>query len=203
MNSNHSKKYSFGGFYSRNKRDLFGAYGYGYGFWQTYRINDKIAVSTEIENEPRFNYAGWAASEGANTIFSRYDRRTVESFFTASYTFNPRMGISLRARHYWSDRKNLQFYNLLNDGTLSEHSSFSKDVNQNYNVFNVDAIYTWQFSPGSELTVAWKDVSQESNSIIRAHFTDNLTSIMRSPQNNSLSVKVLYYIDYLQLKKKK
>ncbi|WP_394353118.1 DUF5916 domain-containing protein [Mucilaginibacter humi] len=38
-------------------------------------------------------------------------------------------------------------------------SAFNKNNYQNYNVWNIDMIYQWQFSPGSEISVARKSSS--------------------------------------------
>ncbi|HEY1024415.1 MAG TPA: DUF5916 domain-containing protein [Sphingobacteriaceae bacterium] len=202
FNTNESKPYSIGGVFSYRKRFLMDGSGFAAGTWQTYRFNDKLSLSTEVIVDPRFNYVGWVGSDNGNTIFSKYDRRTVEAFVSGRYTFSPKMGISLRTRHYWSDRKNLEFYALTADGGLTGYPSYEQNVDQNYNVFNVDMIYTWQFSPGSELSVAWKDASEAFNSSILRGYGRNFRSVMNSPQNNSVSVKLLYYLDYLQLRKR-
>ncbi|HXH99231.1 MAG TPA: DUF5916 domain-containing protein [Sphingobacteriaceae bacterium] len=203
FNTNRSKKYHLGGYVDFQKQSMFDARGLAWGTWQTYRINDKFSVRTEMSAQPRLNYAGWVDNDGGNIIFSRYDRQTVEAVFSTKYTFTPVMGISLRARHYWSERENRQFYSLNPDGSLSDYPLYSKNKNQNYNVFNVDMIYTWQFAPGSELSVAYKDAGENSGNILQSSYVRNFSSTINSPQNNSLSVKILYYLDYLQFKKKK
>ena len=112
------------------------------------------------------------------------------------------MGLTLRARHYWSERENRQFYSLNSDGSLSDYPSYMQNKNQNYNAFNVDMIYTWQFAPGSELSIAYKDASEYSGNQLKRNYSRNFASTLSSPQNNSLSVKMLYYVDYLDIKRK-
>ncbi|HEY0900291.1 MAG TPA: DUF5916 domain-containing protein [Sphingobacteriaceae bacterium] len=202
FNSNQSKRYSIGGYFASRRNYLMDGSGLGVGFWQNYRFSDKFSLNTEISYDPRYNYVGWADSDQGNTIFSKYDRRTVETIVSGRYTFSPTMGLTLRSRHYWSDRNNLDFYSLNADGTLVHNPAYTKNVNQNYNIFNVDMVYTWQFSPGSELSVAWKDESSISGNSLLKNYGRNLGSVLEAPQNNNISVKVLYYLDYLQLKKK-
>jgi hypothetical protein len=111
------------------------------------------------------------------------------------------MGLTLRARHYWSERENRQFYSLDNDGSLSGYPNYVKNKNQNYNVFNIDMTYTWQFAPGSELNVTYKNLEESDGNNLYRNYSQNFERIINSPQNNSLLIKVLYYIDYLDLKK--
>jgi hypothetical protein len=113
------------------------------------------------------------------------------------------MGISMRARHYWSDRKNKEFYTLWINGDLYPYSGHDFDnKNQNYNVFNVDMVYSWQFAPGSDLLVTYKNASSKDESILRRGYGENFRNVMGSPQNNNFSIKVSYYLDYLQIRKK-
>ncbi|MBC8051461.1 MAG: carbohydrate binding family 9 domain-containing protein [Sphingobacteriaceae bacterium] len=208
FDTNRSKKFQVGGFAGVQKKSLLNGWGWGWGTWQTYRINDKLAVSTEMSTEPRFDYVGWVenykdeATNQQQVIFSRYDRQIVSAILNTTYTFSPRMGISFRARHYWSERENRQYYSLNNDGTLIDFPSYTKNKNQNYNTFNIDMIYTWQFAPGSELAISYKDAAEVSGNDLRKTYDRNFASIISSPQNNTLSVKMLYYIDYLDLKKR-
>ncbi len=203
LNTNSAKRYSGGAYFSYRKNNLFDGWGYGTGFHQNFRVTNKLSLGTELEVEPRFNFAGWIDKVGDDIIFSRYDRRTIEGIINVKYTFNNRMGITLRGRHYWSDRNNLNFYKLTERGYLENYAGYTKNKNRSYNVFNVDMVYTWQFAPGSEFSIAWKDSSSENDSDIRKNYGRNFDHIINSPQNNNLSLKVLYYLDYLQLRKKR
>ena len=179
--------------------------GYGYGFYNNYRLNNKVAFGIDLSVEPRFNYVGFADFDEPNNqiIFSTYDRHTVESSFDAKYTFNNRMGLTFVARHYWSDRRNKQYYNLLDDGNLQDNNSYSgTGADLNFNTFNIDMVYTWQFAPGSEFSLTWKDAAQFSQNFYTPGYGSNFSNTLKSPQNNSLSFKVLYYLDYLQLRKR-
>jgi hypothetical protein len=135
-------------------------------------------------------------------IFSRRDRRTVENIFTAKYNFNNKSGITFRARHYWSKVEQKQLYDLQPDGTLkpTTHTNVAMQ-NQNFNIFNIDATYTWQFAPGSFVNIVWKNQAFADDGGIRDSYLKNLNHTVSEPQNNNLSVKVIYYLDYLDFKK--
>lgn len=112
------------------------------------------------------------------------------------------MYITLRVRHYWSKVRNLAFFTLEKDGSLSGVSNFNQNLNQNYNAFNVDMVYSWRFAPGSEMNIVWKNaIGSFGNTVVDNYFR-NIDNTLSSPQNNSISVKILYYLDYLQLRRK-
>lgn len=204
INSNGAKRYNAGGFIELERQQLFNGFGYGAGFFQNLRVSNKFSVGTELNVGPQYNYAGWVGNgPGDEIIFSRYDRNTVESSVDARYTFTNKMAVTIRGRHYWSDRRNTGFYTLLNNGDLQPGNQAGANIpDRNYNVFNIDMVYSWQVAPGSELSIAYKKVSEMDENQVRRGYFKNIDRILGSPQNNSLSFKLLYYIDYLQLRKK-
>ena len=92
------------------------------------------------------------------------------------------------------------------DGTLSANyantgfqpENFSR-ASRSSNYFNVDMVFSWVFQPGSEITVVWKDAIAQSNP--NDNYFNDFSTTWKSPQNNNISVKVLYYLDYLTLRK--
>ena len=114
------------------------------------------------------------------------------------------MGIKAAVRHYWSDRRNKAFYALNQTGELSPYTGPTlQNVDRNYNVFNVDFVYTWDFKPGSVLSITYKNASETNEKFYTKRYNRNLDNVLSVPQNNSLSIKFLYYIDYLDLLKKR
>ena len=120
---------------------------------------------------------------------------------SASYALNNKANVRIRVRHYWSGAKNKDFYLLQNDGLLNRDYAYTHD-DENFNAFSVDMIFRWIFAPGSEMTFAWKNSAYAELTDFDNNYTRNLRNTWKN-QSNSLSVKVLYYIDYNNLKKKK
>jgi hypothetical protein len=127
----------------------------------------------------------------------------LENILSAKYSFNNRMGINFRMRHYFSSVENKEFLTLQNNGKLIPHPSFNQNRNQNVNFFNIDMVYTWQFGPGSFINIVWKNAVFDYDNVIERNYFKNLSNTVGSDQNNNLSVKVIYFLDYLQLKKRK
>lgn len=205
FNTNQTKRFSTGGFFAIIEREQFEGSGIILEHYQNFRVNNRFSVGIDLSLGKYNNYAGWLGTNTVNDIiFSRYDRNTVESSADMRYTFSSTMGITFRARHYWSDRRNKSFYTLTQDGRLDPYGGNEfggKHVN--YNVFNIDMIYAWQFAPGSELSITYKDASEDLEDNYRTGYGRNFSRILGSAQNNSLSLKVLYYLDYLLLRKRK
>ena len=121
------------------------------------------------------------------------------------------MYITMRIRHYMSTVNYQEFFILNQSGNLDKIDGSNTPINQyiarnhnfnnNYNIVNVDMVYSWRFAPGSEFNVVWKNASNSYEPDVINNYVKNFNRTISSPQNNSLSLKVLYYIDYLQLKR--
>ena len=202
INPNKAKAYNFGGNVKYFKNELFNGREYNFYFFQNLRLNDKVAFGLDLNFNPNYNYVSWIKAQGDQAIFSRYNRNTVENSIDAKYSFSNKMGVSVVLRHYWSDRRNKEFYLLTDHGGLITYVGAPlTGMDRNYNVFNIDLIYVWQFAPGSELTLSYKQAAETNNDFYTKRYNRNLEDILSAPQNTSLSVKILYYIDYLNLRK--
>lgn len=204
LSSNRTRKFNAGIFFSARLREQFHGVGYNFGFYQNYRVKSRLSLGIDLILSPQNDYSAWLGISKANEIiFSRFDRKTVESMFDVTYTFSSNMNIMLRGRHYWSNRNNKDFYILRDDGELQSHNGAEfKGTHTNYNIFNIDFIYSWRFAPGSELSLAYKNVAEEMEDQNRNGYVQNFDRVLNSPLNNNISLKILYYIDYLQLRKK-
>ena len=202
VESNSAKKYYmnaevFGAYY-----DLFGGRLFEMRFSHRYRFNDKFSLSHDISGIPAKNEAGYYSNEGDDVIFSRRSRQTIENILRAKYNFNNRSGITFRARHYWSMVEPWELFDLKQDGSLSptKHSGLVID-HQNINFFNIDAVYTWQFAPGSFINIVWKNAIYTDDDNVQDRYFRNFGKTVEAPQNNNLSFRIIYYLDYLDFKK--
>jgi hypothetical protein len=127
----------------------------------------------------------------------------VENVLKLKYNFNNRSGITFRARHYWSNVKNQEFFTLNTNGTLDHIANYGGSADVNYNAFTIDAGYTLQFAPGSFIDIVWKSSIYTNDDAIQYKYVKNLSRTIGSPQNNNLSVKVLYYLDYSKFGKRR
>jgi hypothetical protein len=205
VNTNQSKRLS-GGFFVqlRDVRNNQGGFtNISEGFYNL-RINNHFSFNEDVTYSPEHHSVGfYTVDNNSTSVFSVYNRNTLENIFSIKYTFNNVMGVNLRVRHYWSKRNNSKFFNLKTDGSLVDRNTpdFGQANDENFNIINTDMIYSWVFSPGSELTVAYKNSGLSDDNRANRDYFDNLHSIVKNPLNNNFSVKILYYIDYQNLRK--
>jgi hypothetical protein len=176
-----------------------------FGFVPRLRFNDRLSLTLNVTFQKDLNNYGWVGTEFdslmTSTIsFGRRDITTVNNILTASYIFSTRTSLSLRARHYWSQANYLSFYTLNNEGRL-DGAPFIENQNINFNAFTVDLQFIWYFAPGSEISIVWKNVINTWGNELAHNYLTDLGNTLNSPQSNSFSIRMLYYLDYLNIKK--
>jgi hypothetical protein len=205
--TSNSKKYSINPDLLYISRSLFHSKRYQLSLNQSYRFSNKFSVSHKITMEPQTNNVGFASFDppsdpvNGDIIFGRRSRNTIENILGFKYNFNDRMGINTRVRHYWSKVDYKEFFTLLQNGELQKNTAFNTNVNLNVNYFNVDMTYTWQFAPGSFINIVWKNSVQDFRDLVERNYFKNFNNTMEADQNNNLSLKVIYFLDYMDFKK--
>jgi hypothetical protein len=183
--------------------------GYFYSVSPRIRIGNKFLIVYEFSYEKYRNQKGFVTinqGEDQNIIFGRRNNITYTNSINSSFIFNNKSWISLDVRHYWSQVDYDKYYNLQENGDLNTNNQYNENEDFNFNVFTIDMIYSWNFAPGSFLKVVWKNSIQERESIVDnnfSHFFENFQNTMQSSgMQNSLSIKISYYLDYKYLLKK-
>lgn len=201
--SNNSKKYSYSTeIFTRTSINFYKSFALDVSFNHSMRFNSKFTLSQNISFQPRFNNIGFTYVPGSADInFAKRKVNTVEHILSAKYNFNNKMGITFRARHYLSTVDNKEFYLLQSNGTLQPNIGFNPLVNQNVNFFNIDMVYTWQFGPGSFINIVWKNATQNFSGEVEDRYFKNLGNTLSEDNNNNLSLKIIYFLDYLTFKK--
>ncbi|MBA2500620.1 MAG: hypothetical protein H0V30_12895 [Chitinophagaceae bacterium] len=146
---------------------------------------------------------GYASTLCDDIIFANRRINTTESILNLKYSFNNKMGLTLRGRHYMSAVENRKFFSLQQDGGLVDNPSFTQNADRSVNFFNIDMVYTWQFAPGSFINLVWKNAVVNSGNAVETNYFKNLGETLDADQNNNLSFKIIYFLDYLKLKKVK
>lgn len=177
---------------------------YGANENTNYRVNDKLSFSLYLAFHIDDGDRGWVNNdEYGNIIFGVRKLTSVENILSARYLFRNNLSLSLRARHYWSKGHYKSFYNLTDDGHLIDNISYEGNHDFNFNAFNVDMVFQWQYAPGSSLNLVWKNsIYNEGTQVINGYFND-LNTTFEAKQLNTVSLKLLYYFDYLYLRKKR
>lgn len=176
------------------------------------RVSDRMNIILRSGYVFSNNGYGYVSNEDPNhsdeIILGIRDLVNVENSITSEFIFTKRMGIDLALRHYWAQVRYDRFtaledegimrnidYNAVNDIGESVH-------NTNYNAFTLDVNYRWVFIPGSELRVVYKNNIFSSKSVLEDNYFETFNTLFDQPQVNSISLKLLMFIDVLYFKRK-
>jgi len=88
---------------------------------------------------------------------------------------------------------------LNNEGTLNA-SLYQGNHDINYNIWNLDLSYSWEFAPGSQLVVLYRNAIFNEDKLANLNFRKNLDNLFTEPINNNFSLKFIYYLDYNNVK---
>lgn len=210
-----------GGFFSPDYRKAFIVDGrfyythYGQWDWRNYyyrlsprwRVNDKISFRYTFEYNLGQNEVGYTTRTADEIVFGSREVRTMENFLQGTVIFNPLMNITLRARHYWSKAAYQEFFALQEDGSLTA-ATYDGSLNDgtterdiNFNAWTIDLGYTWQFAPGSNMSIVWKNAIFQEGQFLPDTYGQNWRVMWDNPQTYSLSIRLIYFLDYLTLQK--
>ncbi|MBK6444292.1 MAG: hypothetical protein IPF81_02975 [Bacteroidetes bacterium] len=168
-----------------------------------YRFNDKFTLRLiNSYNYDPYNLGVADYSNPDTIVYGLRVMNTYENILSGKYIFKNDMALTLNARHYWTTGRYRKYLTLQEDGGLIDNTDYSFNNDFNYNVFNIDFVYSWQFAPGSNLSIVYKNAIETQTDKVTRSLYDDFKMTVREPQQNSLSVKILYYLDYLSLKKK-
>jgi len=165
---------------------------------QNWRVNERLSLRLGGSYQPRFNNVGFAdySDSEETSVFAKRDIQTFETSLRGKYNFTNRMGITLVARHYVSSVKNKQLFYLQKNGTLNANDLSPEEYNRTANFFNIDMVYTWQIAQGSFVSIVWKFAVNRFDEEYRANYIRNLSNTLGENQNNNLSVRLIYFLDY-------
>ncbi len=171
---------------------------YGFMISPTIRISNHLNVSYGFEYNERVNDLGFVSRLHTDSVyFGRRQSPTVTNTVRATIVFTNELSLNFNLRHYWSRVEyDGKYYFLKQSGHLDPIEQNLQIPDINYNAFTVDMLLTWHFAPGSQMTVAWKNVIDHRDNILQPGYLDNLRDMLGHPQINSLSLKVLYYLDF-------
>ena len=170
------------------------------------RISQKVTLflTTGINN--LFNDYGfhWRNPEPAGSatdsiVFASRNRSVIENVVDGRFSFNDKMNITLAARHYVSKVQNKEFFFLNPNGDL-DPTRFKGTDGEVYNLFYIDFLYTWRFAPGSEINLIWKnEINPQGIETLRDSYFKEIGSLSNAPQRNILSLKLIYYLDWMTI----
>jgi len=188
---------------------LYKGYGYHWRISPRLRLNDNFSLKYVLSIKHKYNDIGFVKNDTTNLlihppqvdyIFAKRNTNMITNVLSVNYIINNKMDISVKLRYHLDQVKNLEFKSLGNDGYLYE-TDYKGEHNVNYTTWTSDIAYSWRFAPGSQMSLVWKNAIVDEKNYLRNHWADNLEESFNLAQQNSISLKVIYYLDYLYLRK--
>ena len=188
-------------------------------FSPRFRFNDHISLLWNTQLNVQTNYPnfvskneesiGYSALSADAIILGERQQWEITNTPSLKWNFNHLMGLEIRFRHYWTRVNYAHYYELGRKGELLASTYRGLDAsnnslhNTNFNLFNIDANYTWRFAPGSDIIINWKQNIAGANSDVLNDYFYNARRLFDNPMSNSFSIKVIYFVDYLTFAKKR
>jgi hypothetical protein len=176
------------------------------GYWISIsprvRFSDKLFVVYEIRKDQEYNNLGYSGRSGSIVFMGLRDISTLTNTLNGLFAFSAKSSLNLRVRHYWRWVKYNNYFELNSDGTISSPLGINLNRDLTYGLFNIDLSYQWNFAPGSLLSVVWKNAIVNESNMVSTSFNNSFSDLLSSPHYNSISLKLLYYIDYQTIRKK-
>jgi hypothetical protein len=164
------------------------------------RINDQFNLRAEFELGNN-HQIGWAQTISADSIgMALRHRRNFEQTLRGQYLFGPNSYLTLDLRHSWNRIDNENIFHLNEDGSLKPSDAYS-DPTLRINFFNVDLKYVLWFAPGRELNLLYRASLANSDDAVDLGYLQNIQSLSGLPADNFFSLRLVYFLDYAQIKK--
>ena len=172
---------------------------YGFSISPRYRFTNQFSLKYSVNYNRTNNDQGYVDENVSNIIFGQRDRKSYTNTISGKYNFSTNSSLSLSFRHYWSDVAYNGYLNLETDGSLSKNTNYTTN-DLNFNSWNLDLNYFWQFAPGSQLIVFYRNSIFDANNNSGLNFYDNLDNLFKQPNQHTFSVRFVYFIDYNTIK---
>jgi hypothetical protein len=185
--------------------------GSGYGFFQDknrfrynfriaprFRLNDHLFLNYVYSYQSHYNDIGFAYAfedeARSQPLFGKRDVISHTNVLSLKYALNAFAVLNTRIRHYWGYTVFNEYYSLAENGEMVNSTNVGND--QNFNSFTVDMIFTWIFTPGSEMSLVWKNSITEFNNDVNVSLSEDIRYTLGLPPNNSYSLKIIWFVDY-------
>lgn len=190
--------------------------GYGFRISPRYRFTNRFSMAYDFRYNKTNNDQGYVTKINENhieqnpllaplendIIFGQRDWATYNNSLTGKYTFNTDSAISLSFRHNWSKVPYQgKFFSLNENNGELVVNNYNENHDTNFNSWNLDLNYQWQFAPGSQLIAFYRNSIFGYNDDTSHDFFTNIDSLFDEDNQHTFSLRLVYFIDYNNLKK--
>ncbi len=182
-------------------------------------LNDHISLFPTIDYSYSQNDEGriFASASGigyeqlasGDVVFGRRNIHSVTPNIFSKFVINDLFSFTLRVYHFWNLLEYNEYGKLEKTGSLSKTPYKGYDTtgeslhNNSAGFFNIDANFVWRFVPGSTLSLFY---TQNNNDLKfgnerDGNYVNGIENILGSNRNINTGIKILYFLDYWNVKK--
>ncbi len=185
------------------ERDVFH---YWFGLDPRVRFSDNFSLRFSFNFQKGKGGRGYVTNIDDEIIFGQRKQQTIENSISGTYNFNSFHALNLTFRNYWSTvTYNQDLFTLLEDGSVTTSTGHNLtnigfDPNANFNTWNIDLKYSWEFAPGSQLSSLYRNSLFNFDTMSQDGFFNSLGTLFDQPIEHVFSLRLVYYIDYNNIK---
>jgi hypothetical protein len=172
-----------------------------YGLSQYLRIQNRFQLGFDMYFNQFTNSIGYVGSFNDSIFMGQRNIKTYSNTFVLIYSLTNKAWINLKVRHYWSNILYSRFFALKNDGKLSGYDPYPHQVDRDFQMLNLDCSFKWEFAPGSQLSVVWKNLFTKNDDFKSQNYFQTFHDMLNEPHQTSFSIRLLYYLDFIYFKK--
>ncbi|GAA4322700.1 hypothetical protein GCM10023115_50900 [Pontixanthobacter gangjinensis] len=170
-----------------------------------FRFSDRFNMIYEFRYANQTNRPSYVSQKDRQVLIGNRDQKSLENSLNGTYNFNNRQGINISFRNFWSTARFArdQFSILGDEGDLIPTDyEVTEDNNPdaNFNIWNLDLSYRWQFAPGSEAVLLYRNSIFNEDDLSYLGFSESLNNLFARPARHNLSLRIVYFVDYNNVK---
>ncbi|MGC8865600.1 MAG: DUF5916 domain-containing protein [Bacteroidales bacterium] len=165
------------------------------------RLSDRFFIVYKLSAEESHNDRGFLEVKDNDVVFVNRSIRGLENSLSVNYNFRNNLSLSVWGRHYSYAGDYDKYFTLMENGRLANLDKYEGSAGFYFSTFNLETAFQWEFSPGSLLSFVWKNEAFAEDDNRSLPFFDALSNTFTSSPQKTLSLRLVYYLDYLYLRK--
>ena len=169
-------------------------------------MTDKLSFKSTSEIESTNDEIGYLQKSNDNIYFGIRDVKSIENSIQVNYNIDNYKSLSLRLRNFWSSATYDELlFNLMDNGNreIVDYSILKTNPNTNFNLWNLDLKFDWWFSPGSTISLNYKNQIFNRDNQSGLNYYKSLKNLFELSMEHQLSLRINYLIDYDKIRRKK
>jgi len=165
------------------------------------RIQSRFQIGLNLFYDKFNNSIGHVYTLNDSIFMGKRDLETFSNTLSILYSFTNKAWLNLKVRHYWSTARYNKYYTLNALGKLEAADNYPLSADKNFQMLNLDFAIKWEFAPGSQLSFVWKNLFTQNGYPASVDYFETMNGMFNSPHYNNFSIRFLYYLDFLYLKR--